>query len=168
MLRGWRIEMSLQDLFISSFKANNIMKKIFKIDCGLYPLGLFTILSGIGLHTAGHGDNHQIWEIWAVVHSIIAVSFSVLIAYHVHTHRTWFKALRRNTIFKKQPMTTMLSVACLVTMLSGITLIGIWGTNTHIGLLHYIIGIGFTLLMLAHGAKRIRVIKKAVFPNHRR
>lgn len=103
------------------------MKKIFKIDCGLYPLGLFTILSGIGVHTAGHGDNHQIWEIWAVVHSIIAVSFSVLIAYHVHTHRTWFKALRRNTIFKKQPMTTMLSVACLVTMLSGITLIGIWG-----------------------------------------
>ena len=112
------------------------MKKIFKIDCGLYPLGLFTILSGIGLHTAGHGDNHQIWEILAVVHSIIAVSFSVLLAYHVHTHRTWFKALRRNTIFKKQPMTTMLSVACLVTMLSGITLIGIWGTNTHIGLLH--------------------------------
>ena len=76
------------------------MKKIFKIDCGLYPLGLFTILSGICLHTAGHGDNHQIWEIWAVVHSIIAVSFSVLIAYHVYTHRTWFKALRRNTIFK--------------------------------------------------------------------
>ena len=67
------------------------MKKIFKIDCGLYPLGLFTILSGICLHTAGHGDNHQIWEIWAVVHSIIAVSFSVLMAYHVHTHQTWFK-----------------------------------------------------------------------------
>ena len=144
------------------------MKKIFKIDCGLYPLGLFTILSGIGLHTAGHGDNHQIWEIWAVVHSIIAVSFSVLLAYHVHTHRTWFKALRRNTIFKKQPMTTMLSVACLVTMLSGIALIGIWGVNTHIGLLHYKIGIGFTFLMLIHGTKRIRVIKTTVFPNHRR
>lgn len=29
------------------------MKRIFKIDCGLYPLGLFTILSGIGLHAAG-------------------------------------------------------------------------------------------------------------------
>ena len=113
------------------------MKKIFKIDCGLYPLGLFTILSGIGLHTAGHGDNHQIWEIWAVVHSIITVSFSVLIAYHVHTHRTWFKALRRNIILKKQPTTSMLSVACLVTMFSGIALLGIWGANTHIGLLHY-------------------------------
>lgn len=144
------------------------MKKIFKIDCGLYPLGLFTILSGIGLHTAGHGDNHQIWEIWAVVHSIIAVSFSVLLAYHVYTHRTWFKALRRNIILKKQPTTSMLSVACLVTMFSGIALLGIWDANTHIGLLHYKIGIGFTLLMLIHGAKRIRVIKKAVFPNHRK
>ena len=144
------------------------MKKIFKIDCGLYPLGVFTILSGIGLHTAGHGDNHQIWEIWAVVHSIIADAFSVLLVYHVHTHRTSFKALRRNTIFTKQPMTTLLSIACLVTILSGIALIGLWGANTHIGLLHYKIGIGFTLLMLTHGAKRIRVIKKAVFPNHRR
>ena len=144
------------------------MKKIFKIDCGLYPLGLFTILSGIGLHTAGHGDNHQIWEIWAVVHSIIAVSFSALLAYHVHTHRTWFKALRLNIILKKQPTTSMLSVACLVTMFSGIALLGIWGANTHIGLLHYKIGIGFTLLMLIHGAKRVRIIKKAVFPNCRR
>lgn len=144
------------------------MKKFFKIDCGLYPLGLFTILSGIGLHTAGHGDNHQIWEIWAVVHSIIAVSFSVLLAYHVYTHRTWFKALRRNIILKKQPTTSMLSVACLVTMFSGIALLGIWDANTHIGLLHYKIGIGFTLLMLIHGAKRVRIIKKAVFPNHRR
>ena len=35
------------------------MKKIFKIDCGLYPLGLLTILSGIGLHIAGHGSNHN-------------------------------------------------------------------------------------------------------------
>ena len=144
------------------------MKKIFKIDCGLYPLGLLTILSGIGLHIAGHGSNHNTWEIWAVIHSVLSVSFTILLAYHIHTHWAWFKALRRNAIFKKQPMTTMLSVACLVTMLSGITLIGIWSTNTHIGLLHYIIGIGFTLLMLAHGAKRIRVIKKAVFPNHRR
>ena len=144
------------------------MKKVFKIDCGLYPLGLFTILSGIGLHTAGHGDNHQIWEMWAVVHSIIAVSFSVLLAYHVHTHRTCFKTLRRNAILKKKPMTTMLSVICLVTIISGIALIGIWGANTHIGLLHYKIGIGFTLLMLTHGAKRVRIIKKAVFPNHRR
>lgn len=144
------------------------MKKIFKIDCGLYPLGLFTILSGIGLHTAGHGDNHQIWEIWAVVHSIIAVSFSVLLAYHVHTHLTWFKALRRNIILKKQPTTSMLSVACLVTMFSGIALLGIWGANTHIGLLHYKIGIGFTLLILIHGAKRVRIIKKAVFPNCRK
>ena len=49
------------------------MKKIFKIDCGLYPLGLLTILSGIGLHIAGHGSNHNTWEIWAVIHSVLSV-----------------------------------------------------------------------------------------------
>ena len=59
------------------------MKKIFKIDCGLYPLGLLTILSGIGLHIAGHGSNHNTWEIWAVIHSVLSVSFTILLAYHL-------------------------------------------------------------------------------------
>ena len=59
------------------------MKKIFKIDCGLYPLGLLTILSGIGLHIAGHGSNHNTWEIWAVIHSVLSVSFTILLAYHI-------------------------------------------------------------------------------------
>lgn len=144
------------------------MKNIFKIDCGLYPLGLFTILTGISLHIAGHGDNHQLWEIWAVIHSIIAVSFSVLLVYHIHTHWAWFKNLRQNTICKKRLMTTILSVVCLITMFSGIALLAIWGANTHIGLLHYKIGIGFSLLMLIHGTKRISVIKNAVLPNRRR
>lgn len=53
------------------------LKKIFKIDRELYPLGLFTILFSIGLYTAGRGDNHPIWEIWAIVHFIIAVRYDI-------------------------------------------------------------------------------------------
>ncbi len=41
MFRDLRIGKSLQNLYISNFKAKkNTMKKIFKIDCGLYPLGV--------------------------------------------------------------------------------------------------------------------------------
>ena len=138
------------------------MKKIFKIDCGLYPLGLLTILSGIGLHIAGHGSNHNTWEIWAVIHSVLSVSFTILLAYHIHTHWAWFKHVRRSTINRKRFMTTMLTMFSISTVFSGIALLAIWGVNTQVGLLHYKIGISFALLMLIHGVKRIRIIEKAV------
>ena len=117
------------------------MKKIHKIDCGLYPLGLFTILSGIGLHIAGHGSNHNTWEIWAVIHSVLSVSFTILLAYHIHTHWAWFKHVRRSTINRKRFMTTMLTMFSISTVFSGIALLAIWGVNTQVGLLHYKIGI---------------------------
>lgn len=138
------------------------MKKIFKIDCGLYPLGLFTILSGFGLHIAGHGDNHHVWEIWAVVHSVIAVSFTVLLACHIHTHLAWFKHIRRSKIKRKRSFTIMLTVVSILTVFSGMALFAIWGANTHVGLLHYKIGVGFAILMLIHGVKRIRILEKAI------
>ena len=138
------------------------MKKIFKIDCGLYPLGLLTILSGIGLHIAGHGSNHNTWEICAVIHSVLSVSFTILLAYHIHTHWAWFKHVRRSTINRKRFMTTMLTMVSISTVFSGIVLLAIWGVNTQVGLLHYKIGISFALLMLIHGVKRIRIIEKAV------
>ena len=41
MFRDLRIGKSLQNLYISNFlRQKNTMKKIFKIDCGLYPLGV--------------------------------------------------------------------------------------------------------------------------------
>ena len=41
MFKDLRIGKSLQNLYISNFlRQKNTMKKIFKIDCGLYPLGV--------------------------------------------------------------------------------------------------------------------------------
>ena len=125
-------------------------------------MGLLTILSGIGLHIAGHGGNHHVWEIWAVIHSVIAVSFTVLLAYHIHTHWAWFKHIRQVTINRKWFITTMLTVVFILTVFSGIALLAIWGANTHVGLLHYKTGIGLALLMLIHGVKRIPIIGKVM------
>ena len=55
------------------------MNKIFKIDFGLYLLGIFTILTGFGLHIAGHGYSHQVWEVWCIIHSVVSVLFTVLV-----------------------------------------------------------------------------------------
>ena len=138
------------------------MKKIYKIACGLYPLGLLTILSGIALHIAGHGDNHHAWELRAVIHSVIAVPFTALLACHIRSHWAWFKHTRQNTINRKRLVTTTLTVVSILTAFSGIALLAIQGANTHAGLLHYKTGIGLALLMLIHGVKRIRIIEKAI------
>ena len=138
------------------------MKKIYKIACGLYPLGLLTILSGIALHIAGHGDNHHAWEIRAVIHSVIAVPFTVLLACHIRSHWAWFIHTRQNAINRKRLVTTTLTVVSILTAFSGIALLAIQGANTHAGLLHYKTGIGLALLMLIHGVKRIRIIEKAI------
>ena len=143
------------------------MKKVFKIDCGLYPLGIFTVLTGVSLHIAGHGVSHNIWEIWAVLHSLVAVAFTVLLANHILTHRAWFKNMRRSTFWHKRIVTTTLSVLLVLTALSGVVLLAVWGTNTHLGLLHYKIGLGFALLMVVHGAKRVAILRNAVISGKR-
>ena len=142
------------------------MKKIFKIDGGLYPLGLFAILSGMGLHMAGHGGNHHTWEIWAVVHSVTAVSLTLLIACHIQTHWAWFNHLHQRAVNHKRFLTTMLTAVTVLAVFSGIALLAIWGTNTHIGHWHYATGIVWALLILIHGVKRIRIIKKAISVKH--
>lgn len=138
------------------------MKKIFKIDCALYPLGLLTLLTGIGLHLAGHGSSHHIWEIWATVHSVIATAFLVLLLCHVQTHWAWFKHLRQGKGWRKRFLTTVLSAVATYTVLSGMALLAVWGANTHLGLVHYKTGLVFAVLMLLHGAKRLHIIEKAV------
>ena len=138
------------------------MTSILKIDCGLYPLGLLTILTGFGLHMAGHGSNHHVWEACAVVHALVAISLTILLTHHIRPHRAWFKALRQSRLLRKRLTTALLTLLCLLTVLTGIALLAIWGVNTPIGLLHYKIGIGFTLLALLHSVKRISIMRKVL------
>ena len=46
------------------------MKRIFMIDWGLLPSFILSVYTGIELHVAGHGNNHEIWHDWAIFHVI--------------------------------------------------------------------------------------------------
>lgn len=48
------------------------MKTSFAVE-RLLPLAFVTsAVTGIGLHIAGHGTNHEVWHGWAVVHVLSA------------------------------------------------------------------------------------------------
>lgn len=136
------------------------MKRIFKIDCALYPLGILTAISGFGLHISGHRGNHHTWEMWAIAHTIIAMAFLYLILCHCVTHKGWFKSLKQRAVRKKRRPTMVLSLTAVITAVSGLTLLAIMGANTPTGLLHYKLGILFSIFLIAHSTKRWMILTK--------
>ena len=46
------------------------MKKVFVIDWILIVVFIVSAISGIGLHIAGHGNSHEVWHNWVVVHVV--------------------------------------------------------------------------------------------------
>lgn len=136
------------------------MKKVFVIDLALYPLGLMTAVTGFGFHIAGHDNNHQIWELCAFVHILISAIFVYLVIQHLYTHKAWTKGLRDETLRKKRQITILLAVLAFAVTATGIMLLGIMGANTHVGLLHYKLGIVFTLLLIGHSVRRLHVLRR--------
>lgn len=141
------------------------MKKIFKIDSILYPIGLSTITTGFGLHITGHGSNHFVWEIWAYLHSAVAIALLAFVVWHLVTHIGWLKSICKISLLPKRIITLLFSLLMIVTVATGIALLAVWGANSHLGLWHYKIGIAFSVLMLIHGGKRLKILAKVYKSN---
>ncbi len=139
------------------------MKKIFVVDWLLIPCFMLSAFSGIGLHFAGHGDVHEIWHNWAVLHVVASVLFLVPATYHVVMHRGWYKGLLRNGVGRKSKTTTMLSLIFAIVCVTGFVLLfAVNGANTPIGLWHYKIGIAVSLISITHIVKRFAILQKSL------
>lgn len=136
------------------------MNKTFVISRALIPTFVLCAATGVGLHITGHGDVHQAWHNWAVVHIAASLAFLVFGIAHVKLHLAWYKRLgwRKN----KSKITILLSVTFLFAILSGIVLIGVEGTNSGIGLWHYKIGLALCACSLLHLSKRLPVLAKSI------
>lgn len=86
------------------------MKKIFAIDWSLFFVFVLSAFSGIGLHIAGHGINHELWHNWAVFHVLTSFLFFVISIFHITTHWGWYKGIIKNGLGKKSKITVVLSV----------------------------------------------------------
>ena len=136
-------------------------KIIFPSDIALIPVFALTAYTGIELHVAGHGTDHQVWHDMAVFHSIAGFSFLILAAIHVKYHWAWYKALKSKGLKNKSKIVAALSALFIIVAASGILLaFFIDGANTHVGLWHYKAGLVTGVLASLHIFKRWALLRK--------
>ena len=128
-------------------------------DLLLIPVSIASVITGFGLHVAGHDSPHEVWEQWAAAHVVASVLFLVFGIIHVWHHWAWYKSLFGKGLGKKSRVTFLLTIAFLFLFVTGIILIvAIDGPNSTTGHLHYIFGLLLTILALWHIVKRWKVL----------
>ena len=142
--------------------------KIFIVDLLLLTLFILTAISGFGMHITGHSNNHFIWHHWAAVHCLSTLFFTITTIIHIYLHWNWYKSLFSKSLGKKSKVTVIVSLLFLVLTISGTLAFVIpHGPNSHIGIIHYIIGIVSTIFFAGHIIKRIKILFKGLFKKNK-
>lgn len=135
------------------------MKTIFVIDWVLIPSFIFSVVTGIGLHVAGHGSCQESWQDWAVAHVVASSLFTICVLAHIKSHRGWYKSLFRNGAGRKSRVTVAVSILFALVTLTGYGLLGIKGSGSGIGLWHYRMGLLSLILFGGHVMRRLSVLR---------
>lgn len=136
------------------------MKKIFAIDWIMIITFVPSICSGIGLHIAGHGTDHEVRHNWAVLHVFSSLLFLVAAIFHIKTHWSWYRSSVRSGMGHKSPVTAVLSVVFVFVVVTGVVLLGIEGAGSSVGVWHYRTGIVVSILSVGHLLKRISLLRR--------
>lgn len=130
---------------------------IFRTDMILMTTFPLTIASGLAIHAAGHGCNPHSAKLWIGIHLLTSLLFLAFSAAHIKAHWSWYKGLVKG-IGRRSRLTLWLSVAYLLTAITGITLMLLKGNSHHLGILHMLTGLLATCLGLWHIFSRIKVL----------
>lgn len=111
---------------IESERRRKSTLKRFLINNLLLLIGCVMIASGLtlqlGFHVGGpegHQLNRQVSEYWSDIHKFAAVSFSLLMVYHIYAHREWYKVVISKQLLGKNKQVIILSVLFLLVASSG-------------------------------------------------
>lgn len=126
----------------------------FRVESLLPWAFVASAVTGIGLHIAGHGADHDEWSRWAAVHIIASALFLWTGGMHIANHRAWYKSLFRKGVGKKSRITLTLSCLFLPVVVSGIVLLGVHGPNSVTGLVHGRLGVCLIVCIFIHIGKR--------------
>lgn len=136
---------------------------IYFTDLMLVPVFILSFYTGVELHIAGQGVDHESWHIWAIFHTNASLLFMILGIIHVKSHWAWYKGLRTVGCKGKRKAVLLLSIVFLLAVVSGILLVCfVDGANSSLGLWHYRIGIFVSVLGVLHILKRKKGLYKGV------
>ena len=127
---------------------------IYLTDLMLVPVFALSFYTGIELHVAGHGNNHEIWHNWAAFHVITSLLFMLLGFIHMKSHWKWYKGLASTGKKNKWKIVLLLSIVFISLVATGIGLFFVHGVNSPIRLFHYKNGLILSILGLQHIFKR--------------
>ena len=85
--------------------------------------------SGIGLHLAGHGTDHEVWHAWASGHIAAGLLFLAVGVRHVTIHWGRYKGMLKRGAGRKSKITMALSVVFAVVVAAGIVLLCVDGAK---------------------------------------
>lgn len=146
-------------VFFRLEEAASIRRKsmgiLFRIERMLPLAFVASACTGIGLHVAGHGTDHDVWHNWAVAHVLTSILWTVSAGFHVRRHRHWYRAFLTKGIGGRKLITLFLSLTFLITVVTGIILLAcVDGANSAVGLWHYKLGILLSVIALLHAVRR--------------
>ena len=138
------------------------MKPLFKTDIALVILGSASLFSGVACHFVGHFYSQNTWQYISLAHGIINIALLSAIAIHVKQHWGWFKGLIKKPSFTKK-IAFFITFSFIAVCISGIiTLLFANIPNTHAGLIHFGLGLLFSLLVIIHFISRWKVFSKGI------
>lgn len=120
--------------------------------------GLLTLLTGVELHV-GHStllNDHTALTIWLTAHIVFASALTIFAVMHIVSNRWWFKTLKLKISSARMtwqriltPLVALLIAALVVT---GVCMLAGWHTkHSHIWEWHYVLGLAWAVIALAHG-----------------
>lgn len=143
-------------------KSDMDKAKIRKLtDWSLVPLFLITLWSGIELHICDYVARHATWHMWAVTHSIAGILMAGFIISHVSQHWKWYKAITKPLKAPKARVRRRV-VLILTTLFAAVIITGLLlllfidGSDSHVGLGHFWLGIAASLFAIGHILKRYK------------
>lgn len=132
----------------------------------LVPAFVLSFYTGVILHIAGHGTDHETWHNRAVFHSIASLLFMLLGIIHLRSHWGWYKSLRTAGCKGKRKVVLLLSAVFLSVVITGLSLLlFVDGADSPMGLLHYKAGIVMGVLGVFHILRRKRFLYRGFKDN---
>lgn len=151
--------------FIIFAKTDYCMKAktLFLTDLMLLLTLVPVVVSGFGLHWAGHQINHELWHNWAVAHISSATLFAIITVVHIYGHWGWYKSLFKSGVKSKSRVTIALTALMLMVVATGaVVLVSHQMPNVGVGRWHYILGIILMVVAVGHFVRRHNTLFKGL------